>query len=1286
MALAKKTWLQKYGLKLVGNGPAFIASIEKNSIAGEFGLQIGDRIIEFDGYDVDGLSADVIMVLMKSKKSFPTSLGIVSELCEFVLHCGRLKDCGFSISSDKFVTVIEVTRNGMAFLAGLRKGDIIVAANNKPLTKIKGNTWELITENDHVTLSVIPTGERGWKITLFIHQFSFRPFIPTEQHEIFEPLMKKKYLYCNCSHQMYSPSKKHIILNLRITCANNPLGFVIKGSGPVHVEWLDPGGPAETAGILPGDFIMEINDIDTRNMTHEQVVKILKKCGPAPLLQIERHPKMAGKFQVNSLFETTNFIANTNEESFDWIVEDFSSYKDSEGFTFKQKMEYLLTSQERKLLLLYFFQYINSSNIIRLLTYLRLILDTPSKKSLWLFLILKMSTKDRKYIRVKENLNEYLNNNNRSLMEHHLSTCENNKVKNNLGVYAVNKTFGSIINIEHILNTPAKQTVWLSILPDLIHTHQALIKGKILSSNKHLGAAFSSISAVNYNEENTVIKQFPLNIDSTANDMSDSSICDNSISASSSSLSYEETQVVLAASHQHSKSKSCTECEKMFWSYADNQSESQPAVHDKLLTSFLKKSSNSNRKLPPVTQNGVAHNSNSVSEPPTLPKHKSKANYKLPSSVKGNQTRTLPDFYNTNSTNKVPLKTTDVTQSERESKHLQQSEKPENNSNPLPSTSKDVKNKQKNLVPKEKSQSTNSLVTSGTQGSLKADLTDLAAEEDGHAVIIPTHESLKVKTLQEHDTPSCEEPIVSKKQNPTTNTGRYSKNEKMDSKSHESNKFLLRHVKQEPFSKSQELIPDKIRNSRRSNIENKLRSKSYDRIPSKDSSNKFSNQVKASNNSSTGENEEHKSADKLTATEVLHQMAELSNSQSDLPVHSWREDEKYHSQKWLKSHISVSDKIKQLESNTQTDKKEIVPPVPPPLPNFVMSTSQSKLKNKRLHWQKIEGEPNENTIWYKVNKSDPDDIIPLLNLEKRFAFKTSEPEKSKVVKKKIVSILDSRKSYNISILLGHLKLPSSSIKAAILSVDDKLLTYEFLRQLLVYCPSKSEQEEFKNYNGKIGDLNQADQVTCELIKIPSYEDRLKVLLFRADFKERITKLNSIIHNIMTASVELRKSNLLVNVLQIDDTKDIENKTSLLHSLTDAINKKFPNSDLRSELLAVVECANVSNADIFSELKEIQTSWQKTTELMKNIEQNDSKDPIQDIMNIFLSKSNSTLEDLFEDLEEAVKEFHTTLEFFGENDVGNITTDQIFGIFAEFLNKYEVVFSIEHSGNAKEKLK
>lgn len=215
-----------------------------------------------------------------------------------------------------------------------------------------------------------------------------------------------------------------------------------------------------------------------------------------------------------------------------------------------------------------------------------------------------------------------------------------------------------------------------------------------------------------------LIKQFPINIDSTTNDLSDSSVCDNSISASSSSLSYEESQAVLAASHQHSKSKSCTECEKMFWSYADNRSEShEPVAHDKLLTSFLKKSSNSNRKLPPITQNGVAHkNRNSVSELPSLSKHKPKANCKLPSSVKGNQTRTLPDFYNTDSANKVPLKTTDLTHIEIESKNQQQRKKPGNNSNPVPSTSKDVRNKQKNLVPKRKSRSTSSLVTSGTQG------------------------------------------------------------------------------------------------------------------------------------------------------------------------------------------------------------------------------------------------------------------------------------------------------------------------------------------------------------------------------------------------------------------------------------------------------------------------------------------------------------------------------------------------------------------------------------------
>lgn len=41
-------------------------------------------------------------------------------------------------------------------------------------------------------------------------------------------------------------------------------GFVLRGHNPVYVERVTPGGPADTAGVLPGDAILSINGLDVR--------------------------------------------------------------------------------------------------------------------------------------------------------------------------------------------------------------------------------------------------------------------------------------------------------------------------------------------------------------------------------------------------------------------------------------------------------------------------------------------------------------------------------------------------------------------------------------------------------------------------------------------------------------------------------------------------------------------------------------------------------------------------------------------------------------------------------------------------------------------------------------------------------------------------------------------------------------------------------------------------------------------------------------------------------------
>ncbi len=41
-------------------------------------------------------------------------------------------------------------------------------------------------------------------------------------------------------------------------------GFVVRGHGPVYVESVAPGGPADRGGLLPGDAILKLNGLDVR--------------------------------------------------------------------------------------------------------------------------------------------------------------------------------------------------------------------------------------------------------------------------------------------------------------------------------------------------------------------------------------------------------------------------------------------------------------------------------------------------------------------------------------------------------------------------------------------------------------------------------------------------------------------------------------------------------------------------------------------------------------------------------------------------------------------------------------------------------------------------------------------------------------------------------------------------------------------------------------------------------------------------------------------------------------
>lgn len=139
------------------------------------------------------------------------------------------------------------------------------------------------------------------------------------------------------------------------------------------------------------------------------------------------------------------------------------------------------------------------------------------------------------------------------------------------------------------------------------------------------------------------------------------------------------------------------------------------------------------------------------------------------------------------------------------------------------------------------------------------------------------------------------------------------------------------------------------------------------------------------------------------------------------------------------------------------------------------------------------------------------------------------------------------------------------------------------------------------YTGDINDLSKPDQFAYEMSQIHGYEQRLRALLFKANFRERTEEMTESLRSIKLASNELRHSKKLARLLelilamgnymnkgnsrvgeaagfritfltQLDITKTADSKSTFLHVLADTAYTKFP------ELLSVgEELTNVAEA-------------------------------------------------------------------------------------------------------------
>ncbi|XP_061668294.1 formin isoform X2 [Syngnathoides biaculeatus] len=205
------------------------------------------------------------------------------------------------------------------------------------------------------------------------------------------------------------------------------------------------------------------------------------------------------------------------------------------------------------------------------------------------------------------------------------------------------------------------------------------------------------------------------------------------------------------------------------------------------------------------------------------------------------------------------------------------------------------------------------------------------------------------------------------------------------------------------------------------------------------------------------------------------------------------------------------------------------PPPPPPFNSHLTSSTPPSLfatprkpavepscPMKPLYWTRIQIEDNKNnTLW---NVLEEPHIMNAVEFEELFAKTTTRPKRRPLVEnfektkaKKIIKLLDSKRSQAVGILISSLHLEMKDIRQAVLTVDNSVVDLETIEALYENRAQPEELEKIKtHYNTsqeeEVKFLDKPEQFLYELSQIPDFAGRARCVIFKAAFNDGLASI------------------------------------------------------------------------------------------------------------------------------------------------------------------------------------
>ncbi|XP_070554558.1 protein diaphanous homolog 2-like [Ptychodera flava] len=370
-------------------------------------------------------------------------------------------------------------------------------------------------------------------------------------------------------------------------------------------------------------------------------------------------------------------------------------------------------------------------------------------------------------------------------------------------------------------------------------------------------------------------------------------------------------------------------------------------------------------------------------------------------------------------------------------------------------------------------------------------------------------------------------------------------------------------------------------------------------------------------------------------------------------------------------------------------------------------TYEPETPMKRANWDKIAARTlKKEAFWTKVDESrlENDNIFKKLQMAftsakpKKIISTETDAEKKTVAKKKVkeLKVLDGKTAQNLSIFIGSCKLSHEEIKRRILEVDG--LTESTITLLQNALPEVEQMNALRDMKDQYDDMSDPEQFCVTIGSVKRLVPRLQSMSFKMRYNEIVGDIKPDIVAATKACEELKQSKKFGELLElillmgnymnagsrnaksvgfnlnyltkISNTKSVDQKTTLLHFLSESVEENYPHlANFGEEISHVDKAARVSDENVQKNMKMMEKSVKQVETDLKAFKQNpDGTDRFAAVMGDFVNQAKDQFEILDNMHKKMLKLFEDLADYF-VFDSKKTNMEEFFGDIKTFKTEF-----------------